>query len=239
MYKIISGGQIVGYSETIVYIKLHGNGCYVPCAKSEAEGFCIKPAVEIDTETRLVDTVYALTDSGLSGAEPTGEVEEISGTLQIAFIENVFNTIVGSLPVNISAEKALLLRSKIEEAIQALDLPFSDASEIPELYPTLRQTGALVPYRTIIRWTDGGLYMAAQDLWDLESNDPAHHPGGWVKIKYRDGIRVVPETISGAEAFSFGELGWWGDTLYKSIRAGEKTNIHTPAQWPEGWELQG
>lgn len=236
MYKIISGGQIVGYSETIVYIKLHGNGCYVPCAKSEAEGFCIKPAVEMDTETRLVDTVYALTEGGLSGTEPIGEVEVISGTLKIAFIEKIFNTIVGSLPVNISAEKALLLRSKIEEAIQALDLPFSDASEIPELYPTLKQSGALVPYRTIICWTDGSLYMAAQDLWDLESNDPAHLPGGWVKLMYRDGYQIIPETMTTANLFMKDEIGWWQDQLYKSKI---DYNSWNPSAYPDGWELVG
>ena len=137
----------------------------------------------------------------------------------------------------ITVTKARQLRAVIERGIQALKLEPKDASEIPELYPMLKQTGALVPYRTIIRWTDGSLYMAAQDLWDLESNDPAHHPSGWEKIMYRDGIRVIPEIISAAAAFSFGEPGWWGEHIYKSLRAGEKTNVHTPAQWPEGWEM--
>ncbi len=84
----------------------------------------------------------------------------------------------------ITKTKVRQLRAVIERGIQALKLEPKDASEIPELYPMLKQTGALVPYRTIIRWTDGSLYMAAQDLWDLESNDPAHHPSGWEKIMY-------------------------------------------------------
>lgn len=137
----------------------------------------------------------------------------------------------------ITKTKVRQLRAVIERGVQALSLEPKEASEVSELYPELKQDGALVPYRTIIRWTDGSLYMAAQDLWDLESNDPAHHPSGWEKIMYRDGIRVIPETISAAAAFSFGEPGWWGEHIYKSLRAGEKTNVHTPVQWPEGWEL--
>jgi len=111
----------------------------------------------------------------------------------------------------------------------------ADASKVSVLYPTLKKDGTLIKYRTRIKF-NGKLYMAAQDLWDLESNDPEHHPSGWVKLMYRDGIRVIPNEISAADAFSENELGWWGDVLYKSIRPGDKTNVHTPAQWPDGWE---
>ena len=65
----------------------------------------------------------------------------------------------------ITVTKARQLRAVIERGIQALKLEPKDASEIPELYPMLKQTGALVPHRTIIRWTDGSLYLAAQDSW--------------------------------------------------------------------------
>ena len=30
MYAIKSGGKVVGYSDTVVYVRLHENGCYVP-----------------------------------------------------------------------------------------------------------------------------------------------------------------------------------------------------------------
>lgn len=130
--------------------------------------------------------------------------------------------------------KARQLREVIERGVQALNLEPKDASEVSELYPVLKQTGALVPYRKIIRWTDGSLYMAAQDLWDLESNDPAHHPGGWEKIMYRDGIRIIPETISAAAAFSFDELGWWDGKVYKSK---SNNNVYTPTQYAPWWEL--
>ena len=40
MYKITQDSTFVGYADSIVLIKLHGNGCYVPCEEAEAEGFC-------------------------------------------------------------------------------------------------------------------------------------------------------------------------------------------------------
>ena len=46
MYAIKSGGKVVGYSDTVVYVRLHENGCYVPCDEAEAEGFCIKTAID-------------------------------------------------------------------------------------------------------------------------------------------------------------------------------------------------
>ena len=38
MYAIKSGGKVVGYSDTVVYVRLHENGCYVPCDEAEGGG---------------------------------------------------------------------------------------------------------------------------------------------------------------------------------------------------------
>ena len=35
-------------------------------------------------------------------------------------------------------------------------------------------------------------------------------------------------------AFSEGEIGWWGDKLYRSK---VNDNVYTPAQYPDNWEL--
>ena len=39
MYAIKSGGKVVGYSDTVVYVRLHENGCYVPFDEAEPRGF--------------------------------------------------------------------------------------------------------------------------------------------------------------------------------------------------------
>lgn len=101
MYAIKSGGEVVGYSDTLVHIRLHENGCYVPCAEAEAEGFCVKTAIDrTDTETGetttfLEDFVYALADGGLLGIEPVGSVEAVSGTLMLAENDKVLEILLG------------------------------------------------------------------------------------------------------------------------------------------------
>ena len=62
---------------------------------------------------------------------------------------------------------------------------------------------------------------------------PEDAPSLWAKIMYKDGIRIIPEVIEAAQAFSAGELGWWGETLYRSLIA---ANVYTPEQYPAGWE---
>lgn len=101
MYKITSEGAVVGYSDTAVYIKLHENGCYIPCEKEEAEGFCVKTAIDFTDEetgeemTRLEDFVYKLTEDGLNGVEPMGELEDVSGTLMLAESDKVLDILLG------------------------------------------------------------------------------------------------------------------------------------------------
>ena len=95
MYAIKSGGEDVGYSDTVVYIRLHENGCYVPCDEEEAEGFCVKTAIDRtdketgETTTYLEDFVYAFTDGGLLGIEPVGSVETVSGAIMLAKAETL------------------------------------------------------------------------------------------------------------------------------------------------------
>ena len=103
MYKITSDGAVVGYSDTVVYIKLHENGCYIPCEKEEAEGFCVKTAIYFTDEetsekmTRLEDFVYRLTEDGLNSVEPMGELEDVSGTLMLAESDKVLDILLGGV----------------------------------------------------------------------------------------------------------------------------------------------
>ena len=131
-----------------------------------------------------------------------------------------------------TAEEARAWRAQLEKALPAV--PDKDASGCVDLYPTLKQDGSLIKAGTRINW-GGWLKQATVDLWDTEENDPDHAPDLWAKILYKDGVRVIPDVISAAEAFGKDELGWWDGAIYKSkIPA----NVHTPEQYPDGWELQ-
>lgn len=80
---------------------IHENGCYVPCDEAEAEGFCIKTAIDRKDEetgattTYLEDFVYAFADGGLLGIEPVGSVENVSGTLMLAENDKVLDILLG------------------------------------------------------------------------------------------------------------------------------------------------
>ena len=131
-----------------------------------------------------------------------------------------------------TAEEARVWRAQLDKALPAV--PDKDASGCVDLYPTLKQGGSLIKDGTRINW-GGWLKQATVDLWDTEANDPDHAPNLWVKIQYKDGVRVIPDVITAAEAFAKDELGWWDGAIYKSkIPA----NTYTPERYPNGWELQ-
>ena len=127
-------------------------------------------------------------------------------------------------------KEALHLRAIVEQA--AVSLPDKEASEGSSLFPRLKQDGALVRAGTRINW-NGTIKKAAVDLWDTDVNNPDNAPTLWNDISYRDGYRIIPETITVTTAFSEGEYGWWGDELYRSK---VNSNIYTPAVHPDNWE---
>ena len=130
----------------------------------------------------------------------------------------------------ITLERARQLRAMIEAA--SANLSDADASTSAELFPRLKQDGSLVSVGTRINW-NGTIKRAAVDLWDRSENNPDNAPTLWEDIGYRDGIRIIPETITAGTAFAKDELGWWGDTLYKSLL---DANVWTPEQNASGWE---
>lgn len=125
------------------------------------------------------------------------------------------------------------IRAQVEAGAAAL--PDAEASIEPSLTRKMRYDGSLIKAGTRIDW-GGVLKRAAVDLWDTEENNPDNALDLWENVLYRDGIRVIPDVITAGLAFSYGELGWWGDVLYRSILPGEKTNVYTPEQYPAGWE---
>ena len=74
---------------------------------------------------------------------------------------------------------------------------------------------------------------AAVALWDTAENNPDNAPSLWENIEYKDGYRIIPDTLTVTTAFAKGECGWWNDVLYRSLMDG---NVYTPAVYPQGWE---
>ena len=100
MYAVKKEGAFAGYADSIVFIRLHGNGCYVPCKEAEAEGFCAKMAVTITDEEGiehqvLSDTVFHFAGHTLKGTEPEGSYEEMGAALPLTDAENAAKILLG------------------------------------------------------------------------------------------------------------------------------------------------
>lgn len=129
-------------------------------------------------------------------------------------------------------EEALRLRAAMEQAAPSLD--DKTASTAAEMFPALKNDGSLVKAGTRVNW-HGAVKRAAVDLWDTVDNDPDHAKALWEDLRYRDGIRIIPEVITAGTAFSKGEEGWWQGVVYVSKISG---NVWTPTSYPDGWEVK-
>ena len=126
--------------------------------------------------------------------------------------------------------EAVYLRSLVEQAATSLD--DKTASTAATLFPRLKGNGELVKAGTRINW-NSVVKKAAVDLWDTAENNPDNAPTLWEDLDYKDGYRIIPETITVTTAFANDECGWWSDVLYRSLVA---ANVYTPAQYPDNWE---
>lgn len=127
--------------------------------------------------------------------------------------------------------------ARILDAIQAQRDTATDAvaSLSIAVYPSMRYTGTLISAGTRINW-GGVLKRAAVDLWDNEGSNPDNAPTLWEDVEYKDGYRIIPETISATLAFSAGEIGYWtpDERFYRAINNG---TVWTPAVNPASWEV--
>lgn len=126
-------------------------------------------------------------------------------------------------------EKARVQRELILKVMENLN--DQDASRVPEFYTTLKYDGSFVPHGARVNW-NGVLKKAVVDIWDREENNPDNAPTLWVNIDYKDGVRIIPETITVSTMFAKDELGWWNDILYKSL---VDANVYTPDQYAANW----
>ena len=99
-------------------------------------------------------------------------------------------------------------------------------------YPTVKGDGSLIKAGTRINH-NGTIKRASVDLWDTAENGPDNAPSLWEDISYKEGYRIIPESISAGTAFMKDECGWWGDILYVSLI---DNNVWTPSAYPSGWE---
>lgn len=127
--------------------------------------------------------------------------------------------------------EALYLRSVVEQAVTSLDDKTASTAAI--LFPRLKADGSLIQAGTRINW-NGTIKKAAVDLWDMAENNPDNAPGLWEDIEYKEGYRIIPDTLTVTTAFAKDECGWWNGVLYRSLL---DANVYTPVAYPAGWEV--
>ena len=132
-------------------------------------------------------------------------------------------------PLTLDEVQRLIIRQQVN----SLDITDATASRMADYFPTLVGDGSLIKAGTRINWR-GTIKKAAVDLWDRAENSPDAAPTLWSDIAYKDGVRIIPETISAADAFAKGELGWWDGHIYKS---GMDGNVWVPGTAGAVWEL--
>lgn len=127
-------------------------------------------------------------------------------------------------------KEAKAFRSLIMQG--SASLTDAQVSTAPEILPRMKYDGTAIKSGTRIYW-NGAIKRAASGLWDREDQNPDNAPTLWEDVLYRDGIRIIPNQITVGLAFSENELGWWGDTLYRSLH---DNNVYTPSEYPDWWE---
>ena len=215
-------GVFAGYADSVVSIRLHENGSYVPCADDEADGFCAKMARELTTEddesiTGMVDTVYCFNGKVMHGDEPIGSFEQINGAAQLMNSENTVTALVGQ---SITPQRAARLRPMIEAA--ATSLPDSDAATAVELFPKWVYP---VSYIEGNRVSDGGkLYKCQQAHTSQGGWKPSTTPALWVVIDVAHaGTQDDPIPASRGMEYEYGKyyLDSEDGKTYKCERIGE------------------
>lgn len=127
--------------------------------------------------------------------------------------------------------EALYLRSVVEQAVTSLNDKTASTAAI--LFPRLKADGSLITAGTRINW-NSTIKKAAVDLWDMAENNPDNAPGLWEDIEYKEGYRIIPDTLTVTTAFAKDECGWWNGVLYRSLL---DANVYTPVAYPAGWEV--
>lgn len=183
MYAVSKEGVFVGYADSVVDIRLHKNGSYVPCADDEADGFCAKMAVPMKDEDgneyhSLSDTVFCLAGHELRGTEPVGSYEEMGAAIPLTEAESAVGAVVALTGEVVTVARAAELRPMIEAA--AMSLPDGEAAKAVELFPAWAYP---VSYVVGNRVSDGGkLYKCRQAHTSQEGWKPSATPALWVVI---------------------------------------------------------
>lgn len=219
-------GIFVGYADSVVNIRLHENGSYVPCADYEADGFCAKMAVPMKDESGneyhgLSDTVFCLAGHELSGTEPVGSYEEMGAAVPLTDAESAKATVTALAGEPVTYARAVELRPIIEQA--AVGLSDGEAASVPELITAWAYP---VDYAEGNRRSYGGkVYKCRQAHTSQADWTPDKTPALWAVIDAEHaGTQDDPIPASRGMEYEYGKYYLDGEDgkVYLCERTGEQ-----------------
>jgi hypothetical protein len=226
MYAVSKEGIFVGYADSVVNIRLHENGSYVPCADYEADGFCAKMAVPMKDESGneyhgLSDTVFCLAGHELSGTEPVGSYEEMGAAVPLTDAESAKATVTALAGEPVTYARAVELRPIIEQA--AVGLSDGEAASVPELITAWAYP---VDYAEGNRRSYGGkVYKCRQAHTSQADWTPDKTPALWAVIDAEHaGTQDDPIPASRGMEYEYGKYYLDGEDgkVYLCERTGEQ-----------------
>ena len=226
MYKILKGGELLAYVETVRYIKRHANGCYTPCEPGEAQGIALNSVAynlpghtEIDGEEAIPVLMTEQEYGGYIGdtLQTTSGMESLLGHEQ-------------------TRQEALELRRALQLFVQST-VPVDDESKAMEyasIYPTweeLLATKQTYPAKTIFSWgtTEGGdkqLWSFISDYQPQEIYTPDQDISHYKKVGVtEDGYDIWSQPLGATDCWKLGDIVWHKDQLWIGTQADAAGNI--------------
>lgn len=169
MHKITFSSGSTALTDTVNYIRLHKNGCYVLCEKHEAQGIAYK------------STPYSI--GGIDGLELV-TVEEVDGGAEVDALKAETATVKQSVEtVQNQTAEASAMNAQMQTAAalfvqSATSIPDAVALKMPDLFKTWEQAladGSQLAANTIIN-DNGQLYRVVQAVTP-QSHQAPHSEG--------------------------------------------------------------
>lgn len=97
MYKVEFPDGKVNYFDSLVYIKKHSNGCFVPCPSEEAEGVCLKIETEDENGEKFIQDIPHFFETNPLTENVISYVKEVEPKNEMDELNEIINILVGGI----------------------------------------------------------------------------------------------------------------------------------------------
>lgn len=186
MYRIISNGKVVAICDRFRWVRMM-DGVLVGTIRATAQGFEARVPVAEGESYTFEKQVYALSEGGLTGTDPVGQIVEFHGAVDLQDRDAVVSILAGE---QVSKTEAHNLRGFIETAVQSLS--DEDALNAATLHQTWCSGVAYVTGNRVLH--NSVLYKVLQDHTSQEVWTPDVSPSLFAEVLIPDDS-VIPAWV--------------------------------------------